>query len=181
MMKELALHVLDIAENSVRGEASHIGITITEDRRNNRFAMEIDDDGKGIAPEILETIKVGLGIPFLNDTCRLCNGRLDMESTVGLGTRMRAEMEYNHIDRPPLGDMAATLMVLMSSHPEIAFTYRHIVDDIAFSEPNEFEISSGELEEILEGVPLTVPKVYNWVKTYLEESIRQCETGGAES
>lgn len=72
-------------------------------------------------------------------------------------------------------------MVLMSSHPEIAFTYRHIVDDIAFSEPNEFEISSGELEEILEGVPLTVPKVYNWVKTYLEESIRQCETGGAES
>ncbi|MFQ9798785.1 MAG: ATP-binding protein [Clostridia bacterium] len=57
MMKELALHVLDIAENSVRGEASHIGITITEDRRNNRFAMEIDDDGKGISPEILNTIK----------------------------------------------------------------------------------------------------------------------------
>ena len=191
MMKELALHVLDIAENSVRGEASHIVITITEDRRNNRFAMEIDDDGKGISPEILKTIKdpftttrtmrkVGLGIPFLNDTCRLCNGHLDMESTVGLGTRLRAEMEYNHIDRPPLGDMAATLMVLMSSHPDIAFTYRHIVDDVEFSEPNEFEISSGELEEILDGVPLTAPKVYRWVKTYLEENIRQCETGGTE-
>ena len=166
MMKELALHVLDIAENSVRGEASHIGITITEDRRNNRFAMEIDDDGKGISPEILNTIKdpftttrtmrkVGLGIPFLDDTCRLCNGHLDLKSTVGLGTRLSAEMEYDHIDRPPLGDMAATLMVLMSSHPDIAFTYRHIVDDVEFSEPSEFEISSGDLEDILDGVPLT--------------------------
>ena len=189
MMKELALHVLDIAENSVRGEASHIGITITEDRRNNRFAMEIDDDGKGISPEILNTIKdpftttrpmrkVGLGIPFLDDTCRLCNGHLDLKSTVGLGTRLSAEMEYDHIDRPPLGDMAATLMVLMSSHPDIAFTYRHIVDDVEFSEPSEFEISSGDLEDILDGVPLTTPKVYKWVKTYLEENIRQCETGG---
>lgn len=114
MMKELALHVLDIAENSVRGEASHIGITITEDRRNNRFAMEIDDDGKGISPEILNTIKdpftttrtmrkVGLGIPFLDDTCRLCNGHLDLKSTVGLGTRLSAEMEYDHIDRAPAG------------------------------------------------------------------------------
>ena len=189
MMKELALHVLDIAENSVRGEASHIGITITEDRRNNRFAMEIDDDGKGISPKILNTIKdpftttrtmrkVGLGIPFLDDTCRLCNGHLDLKSTVGLGTRLSAEMEYDHIDRPPLGDMAATLMVLMSSHPDIAFTYRHIVDDVEFSEPSEFEISSGDLEDILDGVPLTTPKVYKWVKTYLEENIRQCETGG---
>ena len=189
MMKELALHVLDIAENSVRGEASHIGITITEDRRNNRFAMEIDDDGKGISPEILNTIKdpftttrtmrkVGLGIPFLDDTCRLCNGHLDLKSTVGLGTRLSAEMEYDHIDRPPLGDMAATLMVLMSSHPDIAFTYPHIVDDVEFSEPSEFEISSGDLEDILDGVPLTTPKVYKWVKTYLEENIRQCETGG---
>ena len=189
MMKELALHVLDIAENSVRGEASHIGITITEDRRNNRFAMEIDDDGKGISTEILNTIKdpftttrtmrkVGLGIPFLDDTCRLCNGHLDLKSTVGLGTRLSAEMEYDHIDRPPLGDMAATLMVLMSSHPDIAFTYRHIVDDVEFSEPSEFEISSGDLEDILDGVPLTTPKVYKWVKTYLEENIRQCETGG---
>ena len=189
MMKELALHVLDIAENSVRGEASHIGITITEDRRNNRFAMEIDDDGKGISPEILNTIKdpftttrtmrkVGLGIPFLDDTCRLCNGHLDLKSTVGLGNRLSAEMEYDHIDRPPLGDMAATLMVLMSSHPDIAFTYRHIVDDVEFSEPSEFEISSGDLEDILDGVPLTTPKVYKWVKTYLEENIRQCETGG---
>ncbi|MFQ9798784.1 MAG: hypothetical protein ACLR23_07400 [Clostridia bacterium] len=57
--------------------------------------------------------KVGLGIPFLDDTCRLCNGHLDLKSTVGLGTRLSAEMEYDHvIDRPPLGDMAITLMVL---------------------------------------------------------------------
>ena len=187
MMKELALHVLDIAENSVRGEASHIAISITEDRRNNRFAMEIGDDGKGIPPEVLKTIKdpftttrtmrkVGLGIPFLNDTCILCNGRLDIESAVGRGTRLRAEMDYDHIDRPPLGDIASTLMVLLSSHPDIAFTYRHTVDDRAFPEPNEFELTTEELEEILEGVPISNPKVFNWVKTYIRDSIHQCQT-----
>ena len=69
-------------------------------------------------------------------------------------------------------------MVIMSSNPHISFTYRHIVDDVEFSEPSEFEISSGDLEDILDGVPLTTPKVYKWVKTYLEENIRQCETGG---
>lgn len=184
MMKELALHVLDIGENSVRGEGKHIEILIREDYRDNRLTIRIEDDGKGIPPEMLKTIrnpfttsrtmrKVGLGIPFLNDTCLMCNGRLDIESEVGKGTTVTAQMEQENIDRPPLGDMPSTLMTLFSSHPEIVFTYRYQYRGKNAEELQEFSVSTEELNEILEGVPLSTPSVYMWVKEFIRDNMEE--------
>ncbi len=182
MMKELALHVLDIAENSVRGEAKHIEIVIGEDLKTNRFTMDINDDGKGIPEEMLKTIrnpftttrthrKVGMGIPFLNDTCLMCGGRLDIESEVGVGTRVHADMEHENIDRPPLGDIASTLINLFSSYPDISFAYRHTYRARDWEEAQEFSLTTEELNEILEGMPLTTPSVFIWVRDFIRDSI----------
>ena len=46
-MLELALHVLDIAENSSRAGASLVEITIVEDLQQDVFSLEIRDDGHG--------------------------------------------------------------------------------------------------------------------------------------
>lgn len=184
MMKEFALHVLDIAENSVRGEASHITIHIVEDKRENLFAMEIADDGKGIPAEMLKTIKdpftttrthrrVGMGIPFLNDTCLMCGGHLDIQSEVGVGTTVRAEMQYNNIDRPPLGDIASTILNLFASYPQIHFNYVHEYREKDEDELREFSISTDELDEVLEGTPISTPSIYVWVKGFLKDSIRE--------
>lgn len=184
MMKELALHVLDITENSVRGGAENIEIVIEENLDKNRFVMEIHDDGRGIPPETLKTIKspfttsrshrkVGMGIPFLNDTCEMCGGFLDISSEVGVGTHVHAEMEYDSIDRPPLGDIASTLLSLFSSYPDIAFLYRHVYQASGAEEAEEFSISTPELDEILEGVPLSTPSVYVWVKGFIKDSIEE--------
>lgn len=184
MMKELALHVLDITENSVRGDAETIEIVIEENLKENRFVMEINDDGRGIPPEILKTIKnpfttsrthrkVGMGIPFLNDTCEMCGGFLRITSEVGVGTRVHAQMEYNNIDRPPLGDIASTLLNLFSSYPDIAFLYRHLYQTPEMEEEEEFSISTSELDEILEGVPLSTPSVFVWVKGFIKDSIEE--------
>ena len=184
MMKELALHVLDIAENSVRGDAEAIEIVIEENLRENRFVIEINDDGRGIAPETLKTIKspfttsrshrkVGMGIPFFNDTCEMCGGFLDIQSEVGVGTKVKAVMEYESIDRPPLGDIASTLLNLFSSYPDIAFLYRHLYQAKEADEAEEFSISTPELDEILEGVPLSTPSVFVWVKGFIKDSIEE--------
>ena len=53
-MIELALHVLDIAENSSRAEASLIEITIVEDTFRDIFSMEIRDNGHGMDEPTLQ-------------------------------------------------------------------------------------------------------------------------------
>ena len=47
-MLELALHILDIAENSVRAGAKTVFIDIAEDRTKDRLSIEIRDDGAGM-------------------------------------------------------------------------------------------------------------------------------------
>ena len=86
---------------------------------------------------------------------------------------MTAQMELDHIDRPPLGDMPSTLMTLFSSHPEIAFTYRYQHRGKEAEELQEFAVSTPELNEILEGVPLSTPSVYLWVKEFIRENMEE--------
>lgn len=175
-MKELAYHILDIANNSVRGEAKEIIITIDENIIDNKLSFTIEDDGKGIPPDMLKTIKdpfttsrtfrkVGLGIPFLNDTCVQCNGSLQIESTIGVGTTVNASMEYNNIDRPPLGNMPSTMMTLITSEGDINIKYIHRVNQ------SDFAISTKDLTEILGDVPLNTPDVMMWLKDFLSENI----------
>ncbi|NLM03512.1 MAG: ATP-binding protein, partial [Clostridiales bacterium] len=55
-MKELALHILDIAQNSVRAKAKIIEINIWEDITVNLFKIEIKDDGIGMDEETLKIV-----------------------------------------------------------------------------------------------------------------------------
>ena len=177
-MKELSMHILDIATNSVRAGARQILITISEDIINNEFRFDIEDDGKGIPDDILKTIKnpfttsrtlrkVGLGIPLLDENCRLCDGFLEITSKVGKGTKLKSMMVYNHIDRPPMGDIVNTIIGLMTSNENINIIYKHDYND------HSFEISTKALQEELEDVPLTSMSVIQWLRAYLTESIEE--------
>lgn len=181
-MKELAYHILDIANNSVRGKASEITVEIIEDHDNNWLSMSIIDNGIGIPDEILSTIKdpfttsrtmrkVGLGIPFLNDTCENCEGSLSIDSTVGVGTTVVAKMRLNHIDRPPLGNLSSTMTTLISSEEHINITYVHKVNE------HMFEISTKELQDILGDVPLSQVEVVLWLKEFITENINELRLG----
>jgi len=48
-MKELALYVLDLAQNSVVAGAKHITIDITADVKADHLLIRIVDDGKGMS------------------------------------------------------------------------------------------------------------------------------------
>ncbi len=175
-MKELSMHILDIATNSVRANASEISIIVKEDFQNNQFTFDIIDNGKGIEAEMLEAIKnpfttsrqlrnVGLGIPLLNDNCQLCDGYLEIESKVGEGTSLKSMMVLDHIDRPPMGDIASTITGLITSNEAINIKYEHWINDTSF------DVTTNELKEALDGVALTEISVMQWLRSFVEENI----------
>ena len=51
MMPEIALNVLDIAQNSVRAEASLIQISVDVDKAADKLTIIIEDNGCGMTAE----------------------------------------------------------------------------------------------------------------------------------
>jgi hypothetical protein len=176
IVRELALHLLDIAENSVAAEAKTITLTVEEDTRADRLKLSVADDGRGMDEELAAMVtdpfvttrttrKVGLGIPLLKAAAEACNGGLTIATGVGQGTRVDCEFQHSHIDRMPLGDMAGTLLALIVTTPQIHWIFRHRVNE------DEFVFDSQPIKDELGDVPFTEPGVL----TFLREMLQQRE------
>jgi hypothetical protein len=175
-MRELALHLLDIAENSVAAHARTISINVVEDTRTDRLKMVVLDDGAGMDAETVAhvidpfytsrtTRKVGLGIPLLKEAAEACNGFLQITSTPGRGTTLEVEFQRSHIDRMPLGDLAGTWLTLVISSPEVHWLFQYIVDKRCFDFDSElFRQELGDL-------PLTEPAVLAYIREIIEEGV----------
>lgn len=173
-MREIALHILDIVQNSVVANATRIEVDVCEDIENDVLRVVITDNGCGMTKEFLEKVidpfttkrttrKVGLGIPLYKTAAEMTDGSFDIKSEVGKGTVVTATFGYSHIDRQPLGDMAETILGLVTSYKDIEFKYRHSVGG------ETFELSTAELKNVLGDVPFTAPEVYMWLSDYLKE------------
>ncbi len=136
-MEDFSLHILDIAENSIRANAKNINILITEDKINDLLTLTIEDDGKGMNTKTKEYAlnpffttkkgkKVGLGLAFLSHSAEEADGSMKIESEPGKGTRIVATFKLEHIDRRPLGNLNDTIKCLKITHPEINITFNHV-------------------------------------------------------
>lgn len=172
-MKDLSLHILDIAQNSVKAGATLIGITLTED--DEQLRIHIGDNGCGMPPELLERVmdpfvttrttrKVGMGLPLYRMAAEQTGGTLEITSTVGKGTDLEALFYTRHIDAPPLGDLPATLQTLVQGAPEIDFDYRHEKNGKVSS------LDTRQMRQQLDGVPLNEPEVLQWIYESLNEA-----------
>ena len=173
-MKELSLHLLDVAKNSVSAGAKHVSITLDEDQ-DGWLTIAIADDGRGMAPEFLARVtdpftttrttrKVGLGLPLLRLTAEQTGGSLSIDSTLGVGTTLTARFQRRHLDCPPLGDLPGAVALLIQGSPEIELTYRHTTPK------GEAALSTAELRDILgEDISLAEPEVFAWIQDYLTE------------
>ena len=139
-MEELALHILDIVENSLRAGATEVEITVIEDSSTDSLSIEITDDGSGMDAATVEQAldpffttksvrKVGLGLSLFREAARAAGGNLSIASNPDQGTRIMATFQASHVDRQPLGDMGKTLKVLIIANPEVDFRYTHQIDD----------------------------------------------------
>lgn len=184
MMPEIALNILDVAENSVRAGAALIEISVIVRTQEDTLTVTIADDGCGMDKSQLEKVqdpffttrttrKVGLGIPFFKQAAECTGGSFAITSEKGRGTVVKAVFGLSHIDRMPLGDINATIHMLVVFHPSTDVVYRYIFND------KMFVMDSRELKQILGGVPLQTAEVSNFIREYLDENKRDTD-GGAE-
>lgn len=134
-MKDLSLHILDVAENSVRAGARLSEILITDDAASGFLTFKVIDNGCGMddrlrreATSPFTTTKsdkgVGLGLALLAQATQEADGTLTIESALGKGTSVTATFKRDHIDRKPIGDLAGTFKTLAAANPQIDFVIR---------------------------------------------------------
>lgn len=173
-MKELSLHILDIAQNSISAGARLVELGVAE--RDGWLTLTVTDDGKGMSPDFAARVtdpftttrttrKVGLGLPLLRLAAEQTGGRMTLESQLGMGTTVTAVFDQGNIDCPPLGDIPATISLLVQGAPdqlEIAYTRT--------TGKGSFCFDTRQVREILgPDVPLSTPDVALWVRDYIAE------------
>ncbi len=179
-MQDLSLHILDIVENSLAAGSRRVEIRVEEDMPADRMVIEIIDDGCGMDEERIrraldpffttKTVRrVGLGLPLLEEACRMSNGEMRIESSPGKGTRVRATFQHSHIDRKPLGNMRDTLITLMAGHPQLDLLYEHR------KEGKTFSLDTREIRADLGEIPLDAPQVVSALRTLIQSGLEELE------
>jgi hypothetical protein len=179
-MRELSLHLLDIAENSVAAGALNIIIRVHEDLAADRMFLSVRDDGKGMDAETAARIvdpfvtsrttrKVGLGLPLLKEAAEFCNGSLRIDSTPGKGTLVEVAFQHSHIDRMPLGDLASTFITLLVSSPEIHWIFEYQVNLECFA------LDDAPIKQELVGIPLTDPLVLGYLREMINQGVARTQ------
>ena len=174
-MRELSLNVLDIAQNSVSAGASLIEIEADLNNALHELTLSVADNGCGMTAEQVAAVrdpffttrttrKVGMGVPLFKMAAEMTGGSLSIESEVGAGTTVRAFFRTDHVDFTPLGDMADTVVMLITMNLHIDFVYRVTVDGETFT------LDTRELKGILGDVPLNDPGIARWIKDYINEN-----------
>jgi len=177
-LRELSLHILDIVENGIAADADIIRIQVEESRTADLLSIKITDNGRGIPVEKLNkltdpfvtsrtTRRVGLGLSLLAAATKRCDGKLGVAAGTDGGTEVAATFRYSHIDRAPMGDMAATMVTLLMGNPHIDFVYTHGIDGA------EFILDTRDLKKKLGDHSLEDPMVVHRLGESIRTSLQQ--------
>jgi hypothetical protein len=181
-LRELSLHLLDIAENSISAKAKNITIEVIEDLRTDLLKLSVQDDGCGMSPEMAASVidpfvttrttrKVGLGIPLLKEAAEACNGSLQLESKIDVGTRIDVQFQRSHIDRMPLGDIITTILHLEVANPAVHWVFKYGFND------QEYIFDDEPVKAELEGVSLSEPSILSCLREMLQSGVDEARAG----
>jgi anti-sigma regulatory factor (Ser/Thr protein kinase) len=179
-VKDLALHVMDIARNSVEARAQNLKIVFTLDKTKGGLKINFIDDGCGMDAAMVKRVtdpfttsrttrKVGLGLPLFMMSAAQTGGSLTIESEPGKGTRVEAVFNTHHIDCVPLGDLSGTLTLLISGNPQVKFLFEF------YNLDKQFSIGTDDIMEALDGADLNQPKVIRFIKEMIQENLKEIE------
>ncbi len=151
-MKEIALHILDISQNSVSAGADRIRVCV--EKSGEWISVKIEDNGEGmdrVTRKSAEdpfftsrsTRRVGLGIPLLKQHAEMTGGKLKLESVPGKGTTIEAAFRADHPDLQPLGDLEGCWILMATSYPEVEWELDCRTDR------GFFKITTSEIREVL--------------------------------
>jgi len=177
-MKDLALHILDILQNSVTAGATLVKLQIDEVPDKDEYRVKFTDNGKGMDAEMVKhvtdsffttrtTRKVGLGLPLLKQNAVRTGGNMKIKSKPGKGTEVDVMFVYSHIDRLPTGDISGTLALTASSYPAIDFIYTHTTPY------GTFRFDTIEIKETLDDLPINNPQVIAFMKNLISDNLKE--------
>lgn len=143
-MKDIANHILDIAENSTRAESSRLEILLSINTKANLLKLSFVDDGYGMDDEMVQKVqdpffstrdtrRIGMGIPLLMQNSEMSGGQVTISSRPGEGTIVVATFDLADIDCPPLGDVAGIIYFLSASHPDVQIVFDYVCDDASYT------------------------------------------------
>jgi anti-sigma regulatory factor (Ser/Thr protein kinase) len=179
-MREIALHLLDLAENSISAGAQTVKITVCEDLLTDVLTASIADDGRGMDEETVKKVtdpfytsrttrKVGLGIPLLKGAAEECNGNMVIASEPGKGTEVTITFQHSHIDRMPLGNLSSTFLGLLVGHPDTHWEFMYSARSAIGEE--KFEFDDQAVKEVIGEIPLSHPDVLGYLRESLDDGI----------
>ncbi len=180
-MLELAAHILDIAENSIRAGAKTVRIIITENTAKNLLSIEINDDGSGMTKEEIKkafdpfytTKKVrrfGLGIPLLANAAERAGGNLDLKSKKGQGTKLKAIFQLDHLDRQPMGNISSTIINLIAGNSHVDFIYKHRHNDRRFS------LDTRKIRQEIDDLPINHHEILKYIRGVIDEGLNEIKS-----
>jgi signal transduction histidine kinase len=135
-VRELALHILDLVENSIRAGATVVAVGVEANPATDRLRITIEDNGSGLKVTPHEALdpfyttkagkRTGLGLSLFQSAAAATGGSLTIGKSVlgSVGVSITAELGLSHIDRSPLGDLAGTLASVVCTNPEIDWRFR---------------------------------------------------------
>jgi hypothetical protein len=133
-LRELALHLLDLVENSLRAGSRVVAVEVEEQPDRDLLAVAVEDDGPGLAvtPEqaldpfytTKEGKRTGLGLSLFRQQVELAGGTVELGRSALGGLAVRARLSLGHVDRYPLGDLAGTLACVVAANPGVEIRVR---------------------------------------------------------
>lgn len=171
------MHIMDILQNSTRAGANEITLEVIENKQTDQLIIRFIDNGCGMDKETAERVlnpffttrttrKVGLGLPLLKQNTEMTGGSLTIESEKGVGTTVTAIFGLTHIDTPPMGDLAGTVILTVSAHPEIHFIFHYQREEV------DYVFDTDEVNEALDGVSIQDMEIIAYLKEMVEENIK---------
>ncbi len=172
-MKDLSLHLLDIAENSAKAGARHLRVRFAW--QGSRLLIEMADDGPGLPAVVAvdptdpyrttrSERRIGLGLSLLRQSAEQAGGTMQVVSQPGCGVTVRAEFDLSHLDARPLGDLAGVLATLVVAWPELLLS-------VVVGEADEPILEMEQIVRELDGLPVDHPQVRAFIESCLVEGL----------
>ena len=171
MAKDISFHITDIFINSVKAGATEVRVEVCSSV--DSFEFRISDNGCGMSPRRLEEVvsaedseqSSGWGVILLRQSVERCGGELRIDSTEGLGTVVEARFPMGGCCSLEVGDLAATLAMILTGTPAVRVALR------LAARGGEFEISTSDLETVAQGVPLSHTRVATLLRELLTAKV----------
>jgi len=174
-MKDLADHLFDILENSVKAGATEVKITLGI--QDSLFFCKTEDNGMGIKEKNVtdpfvtsrKTRKVGLGLPLLKKAAEGAGGSLKIFNLEKGGACLEFKIDISHIDAKPFGDIARTFVDAIYGWPKVNF-------EIFIQNKIGKKISifcSKEIKEILSYTEMQQKEVRNFIYNSINQELNK--------